>query len=396
MTTIIDSLQLAANRIGVKPNTIITATAATLVSAFVFFRLAYPHRVSSPTPSVAETKDENKKEKTKPSSAMQRVHDAVKPEDGTVKVVEILIHPIKSARGLSVPSCKFTPLGLENDRVWCFVDATKNKIITAREFPRLVLIEPRIELDPESPHGGTLVVTFPPDAPEGCREFRVPLQPSPELLKEWEILDQLGLFSEFLDGYIGHAFPLPADPRTTPSTASAIASHYFDKPVHLVYKGPRPRPVEYVPAFPTLDAKALFQDGFPLLVMSKESMDELGEEVKKRVGTIGVGEEWGDDNRKVAARQFRPNVVVEGAGGFAEDAWEELPNVSPETGIRDKAVPFKVIMKFRTGLHPDEMLAPCVGVNGVMNGSGIINVGDVVYVTKMVPEVGAGPAKDDD
>lgn len=63
---------------------------------------------------------------------------------------------------------------------------------------------------------------------------------------------------------------------------------------------------------------------------------------------------------------------------------DQLPNVSPETGIRDNAVPYKVLMKFRTGLDPTEEMKPCVGCNAVPSGNGSVNVGDWVYVKKMI------------
>lgn len=62
----------------------------------------------------------------------------------------------------------------------------------------------------------------------------------------------------------------------------------------------------------------------------------------------------------------------------------QLPNVSPETGVRDNAVPFKVLMKFRTGIDPKHKLKPCVGCNAVPSDSGTVKVGDWVYVKKMI------------
>jgi uncharacterized protein YcbX len=107
----------------------------------------------------------------------------------------------------------------------------------------------------------------------------------------------------------------------------------------------------------------------------------------------------------VESYRFRPNIVFRGGGPFAEDNWEEitigssespritlvskcvrclLPNINPETGIRDVAVPYKVLMKFRIGLDPTEKMKPCVGSNGVPARSGVVNVGDRVYVKKMI------------
>lgn len=60
--------------------------------------------------------------------------------------------------------------------------------------------------------------------------------------------------------------------------------------------------------------------------------------------------------------------------------------MDPETGEADKAVPFKVLMKFRTGVDPVLKMKPCVGCNAVPAEEGVVSVGDVVYVTKMIGE----------
>jgi uncharacterized protein YcbX len=61
----------------------------------------------------------------------------------------------------------------------------------------------------------------------------------------------------------------------------------------------------------------------------------------------------------------------------------KLPNVSPDTGVRDKAVPYKVLMKFRIGVDPKMKMKPCVGCNAVPLGEGTISVGDTVLVKKV-------------
>src|ERR1700709_2489680 len=85
------------------------------------------------------------------------------------------------------------------------MDAATTRIITAREFPRviilqyspnkrrlltsfsthlqMVLIVPRIETDESSPFGGILRVTFPEDS--GCEEFSTPLIPNDECFANW-------------------------------------------------------------------------------------------------------------------------------------------------------------------------------------------------------------------
>lgn len=70
---------------------------------------------------------------------------------------------------------------------------------------------------------------------------------------------------------------------------------------------------------------------------------------------------------------------------YAENFFaSQLPNVSPETGERDQAVPYKVLMKFRTGLDPTQKMKPCVGCNAVPRGSGVVKVGDSLHIKKMI------------
>ena len=67
-------------------------------------------------------------------------------------------------------------------------------------------------------------------------------------------------------------------------------------------------------------------------------------------------------------------------------SFAQLPNVDPRTGIRDTAVPYKVLMKFRTGVAPENMNKPCFGCNGVPEGYGMIHVGDRMQVLEYVKE----------
>ena len=50
------------------------------------------------------------------------------------------------------------------------------------------------------------------------------------------------------------------------------------------------------------------------------------------------------------------------------------------TGVRDPAIPYKVLMKFRVGKDPAQMSKPCFGCNGVPLGTGTVRVGDFVHV----------------
>lgn len=315
------------------------------------------------------------------------------PQPGSVKVSKILIHPIKSCRGTSVQSAQYTPEGLENDRLWCVIDTEKHDVVTAREAPKLVLVTPHLAIDKSSPDGGSLVVIFPEDS--GCETFEIPLRPSEKTLSTWKILTNIILWSVPVDGYICQSI------NGTPSP-SDVLSKYLGRKVHLVYKGPQPRAVDKTYEFPDLKATAKYQDGYPLMVFSEENVLAVDEQTRPLVGKQGVDPRWEDE--RVSVERFRPNIVFSGAGAFGEDQWEEisigskdapvitlvskcarclLPNVDPETGVKDAAVPYKVIMKFRKGIDPVEKMKPCLGCNAVPWGSGTVNVGDDIYVRKM-------------
>lgn len=80
---------------------------------------------------------------------------------------------------------------------------------------------------------------------------------------------------------------------------STILSEYIGYPVHLVVKGPRVRNCPPTLRFPKLDVPSYFQDGYPLLLVSEESVGAVQEQIKDMVGTQGVSEKWAEEELKV-------------------------------------------------------------------------------------------------
>ncbi|KZV90908.1 hypothetical protein EXIGLDRAFT_616305 [Exidia glandulosa HHB12029] len=316
--------------------------------------------------------------------------------DGQITITKLLIHPIKSCRGSSVQSSAFTSVGLEHDRRWVLVGLDKSEVLTARTVPKMVLVHPRVNQDSQ-----TLDVTFPADS--GCTDFSVPLNPSPDQLSAWTLLDGLNLFSiKTLDGYICESLPGHAN-------ASEELSRFLGLRVALVLKGPRRRAVDSTPTFPSLheDTSVLFHDGYPVLLVSEESLEDVERrtwEIARAGDSDRVDAKW--KNERLVMERFRPNIVVRGAGGFAEDDWEEvrigsegyqmdlvskcprcqLPQVDPATGVPDAAIPTKVLATFRKGIDPAMPHKNCFGSNGVPRASGVISVGDVVRVARMTAD----------
>lgn len=59
-----------------------------------------------------------------------------------------------------------------------------------------------------------------------------------------------------------------------------------------MYKGPRPRESDPTVRYPGLKATAKYQDMYPLLILSEENIPAIESELRKHVGTQGIGEEW--------------------------------------------------------------------------------------------------------
>lgn len=125
------------------------------------------------------------------------------------------------------------------------------------------------------------------------------------------------------------------------------------------------------------DAHAAFADGFPLLLASEASLEELNRRLEE----------------PIAMSRFRPNLVVRGGEPFAEDGWKtiriggvELELVKPcdrcvittvdqETGAARGPEPLRTLATFRRSTR-----GVSFGHNAVALSRGTLAVGDRVDV----------------
>jgi uncharacterized protein YcbX len=154
-------------------------------------------------------------------------------------------------------------------------------------------------------------------------------------------------------------------------------SAYLGRPVRLVYlDDPTRRPVD--PEYGWDGDVVSFADGFPLLLTSTGSLDELGRWLTE------------DGEQAVPMTRFRPSVVVTGAPPWSEDRWRR---------IRIGAVSFRVVkpcgrcvvttthqVTGERGSQPLKMLGRrrrfgqqlVFGQNMIPDSPGVIRVGDPV------------------
>jgi len=194
-----------------------------------------------------------------------------------VLVTGLFVYPIKSCAGTPLDVAELGDRGIQHDREFMLVDPD-NHFLTQRQLPRMALIHPNRTAD-------ALELTAP-----GMRALRL----TPRLAGERRQLtvwrDQVGAIDQ------------------GPEVAQWLST-YLDKPCRLVrHADDAVRRVDAEFARQPTD-QVSFADGFPLLLISEESLAELNTRLPEAL----------------PMNRFRPNVVVRGAGtAYAEDTWQEI------------------------------------------------------------------------
>lgn len=281
------------------------------------------------------------------------------PSRNVVRVEQLVIYPIKSCGGISVNECAYDRLGLLNDRRWILVDEQSN-MITMRQYPRMALIQPRLDAE------GRLWVTAP-----SMEEIEIPPASDtskPLKIKIWDDPVIVAVLTaeccDWFTRYLGR-----------PARVAAV----LPRDMHRRAIDPK-----YDVSDPALRINAALADGYPFLIFSQESIDELNTRL--------------DD--PVTAAHFRPNIVVRGARAYAEDTWRRIAigdsefdlvkacsrctmtTIDPLLGTRHHGLqPLKTIRAYR-GIEDDAFF----GQNAMqVRAEGIVRVGDLVRVVQTQP-----------
>jgi uncharacterized protein len=273
------------------------------------------------------------------------------------RLASIHIYPMKAARAVDLAESVVEPWGLAGDRRWLLVDED-GRFVTQREEPSLA----RVVITYGRP-GGTISVSAP--RRPGCRVA----PPS------------LGAGTEMLKATVWSSVVLAA---AAGPAADAWFSAYLDRTVRLVHlDDPTQRPVD--PEYARDGDTVSFADGYPLLLTSTGSLDELNRWLTD------------DGEQPVPMTRFRPSAVVTGAPPWAEDHWRR---------IRIGAVPFRVVkpcgrcvvtttdqLTGARGSQPLKMLGRrrnigqqlVFGQNLIPDSGGVIRVGDPLKVLETAP-----------
>ena len=213
---------------------------------------------------------------------MSRTGAGVQDSGRAVRLASIHVYPMKATRAVDLTDSLVEPWGLAGDRRWLLVDEDA-RFVSQREEPALARV----------------TVTYGPAA--GAISVSAPGRPGgqvPVPAADAELLKVTVWRSVFLAAAAGPA-------------ADAWFSGYLGRPVRLVYlDDPTRRAVD--PEFGQDGDVVSFADGYPLLLTSTGSLEELG---------CWLAD---DGEQPVPMTRFRPNVVVTGALPWAEDRWRRI------------------------------------------------------------------------
>lgn len=260
-----------------------------------------------------------------------------------ISLSELAIYPIKSTAQISLSKSLAGPFGLDMDRRWMLIDEN-GYMLTQRKHPRMCLIK-------SSLNNAQLTISA-----TGMQSLSIMPPDSDNTIKAtvWE---------DTCTSY------------DAGNTAAEWFSTFLKTPARLVY-------------FPTDEVRQVdldyarkgdttaFSDGFPYLLISQASLDDLNSRL----------------NFAVEMKRFRPNIVVSGTEPFAEDNWKQIrigeivfnlvkacsrcviPSIDPETAEKTAEV-VKTLAAYR--MRDNKIF---FGQNLIAEGGGELEVGMEIEV----------------
>ena len=236
---------------------------------------------------------------------------------------EIWIYPIKSLGGISLDAATVLQRGLEHDRRWMLVDE-QGLFLSQRTTPELALFNTAIE-------GTHLVISHKSNSHEAVKIDLFPVFPAAS--KKCTAV----VWEDSVESYeVGAA-------------VSDWFSTILDRKVRLVYMPEdSTRQVDPKYAVTTGDITS-FSDGFPYLIISQLSLDDLNARMAS----------------PITIKRFRPNFVFTGGAAYQEETFKHfkigsvsffgtnacercvLTTVDPETGVIAGKEPLFTLSKYK-------------------------------------------------
>jgi len=260
-----------------------------------------------------------------------------------IEVSQLFIYPAKSMGHIALDASAVDRFGLHNDRRWMLVD-NQGVYITQRQYPRMCLISASLM--------GNQLVLQAPEMPvirvaEAKPDQTVSVKVWNDQCKAYDCGEAIAQWlSEFM--------------------AIKCRLVYFPENENRRVDQGYARPEEHT----------AFSDGFPILLISQASLDDLNSRLET----------------PVPMTRFRPNLVISGCEAFAEDKWKTLktgnlvlrvvkpcsrcgiPGIDTETGEKGKE-PLLTLSQYR---REDNKIF--FGQNVIANNTGQLEIGMPVEI----------------
>lgn len=232
---------------------------------------------------------------------------------------KINIFPVKSLGGIGLQNCKVEERGLRFDRSLMLVDENKN-FLTQREYPKMAAIALKITDDgfTASDSGNEISIPFEPDSEERAT------------VKIWSSRVKAKFYSDEVNKWFSDILKIKCRLVLMPEDSKRIVN-----PIYAVKK---------------FEDTVSFADGYPVLLISENSLVDLNKKLEK----------------PVPMNRFRPNLVVKDADAFAEDKWKKIKigdcvfhvvkpcdrcvmtTIEQSNGERNGKEPLKTLAKYRS------------------------------------------------
>ena len=309
-----------------------------------------------------------------------------------IKVQDLYVYPIKACKGMRVNSSKLTNSGLQYDREWMFFNVATKTMVSQRDFPCMAWIEPKLSFDSNNANQCNGLYLNGPK----MESLFVPIAKETDSNRVEEIkifshnvvgVDQGTEASKWVSNYFNNYRRSLYNKKNANTNKKFVEKEY--RLMRICNENTNRHELKYIPKFlggfmeveraPVADIAQVkdkeqtsefrtfkaYSDGFPLLIVSQASLDEMNKRLENK------------QQKAVTMERFRPNMVISAMNDdidelepFIEDKIDHLtvkrnntsfyltkpcarctvPTIDPITTEKNVEVT-KTLREFRKGEH---------------------------------------------
>ena len=259
------------------------------------------------------------------------------------RILSLHVYPVKSCRGNAIERMEFDSFGPTGDRRWMVINERSREFLSQRSHPELALLRARYDssggIELRSPRSETVISVNPPSE-----------NPDPVEVGIW-------------------------NSRATACDAGDEAANWLSDFMRIKVRLVGMNSLFRRPLNENPNDETGFADGYPLLIISLASLEDLNQRLEF----------------PVEMNRFRPNIVIDECRAYDEDKWKRIKigdtifrsagpcprcimtTVDPELGTRTGKEPLATLSEYRRS------------DNGVLFGQNFINESKTGFIEIGMP-----------